>query len=45
MRGYVVSLPQIDPQVLMACREQSPNFGKGGGGKSLSGQPTNPSGT
>jgi hypothetical protein len=23
-------LPQIDPQVVAACKQQDPNFGKGG---------------
>ena len=26
-------LPQIDPQVVAACKERSPNFGKGGRAK------------
>jgi hypothetical protein len=35
-------LPQIDPQVVAACKQQNPNFGMGAGG----GQPTaKPSGT
>jgi hypothetical protein len=39
-------LPQIDPQVVVACKNQNPNFGKGGGAKTQpSGQPTNPSST
>jgi hypothetical protein len=39
-------LPQIDPQVVMACKEQSPNFGKGGAMSKPGSQPTtNPSGT
>ena len=39
-------LPQIDPQVVVACKNQNPNFGMGGGAKAQpSGQPTNPSGT
>jgi hypothetical protein len=40
-------LPQIDPQVVIACKNQNPNFGMGGGAKAQpSGQPTtNPSGT
>ena len=33
-------LPQIDPQVVMACKEQSPNFGKGGAMSRPSAQPT-----
>jgi hypothetical protein len=32
-------LPQIDPQVVMACKEQSPNFGKGGATSRPSAQP------
>jgi hypothetical protein len=41
------ALPQIDPQVVTACKERNPNFGKGGGAKAQpGGQPTtNPSGT
>src|SRR5271166_706010 len=36
------ALPQIDPQVVTACKQQNPNFGKGGGAS----QPTpKPSGT
>ena len=36
-------LPQIDPQVVAACKEQNPNFGTAGAAKS---QPTSkPSGT
>jgi hypothetical protein len=31
------ALPQIDPQVVAACKERNPNFGKGGRAKS---QPT-----
>jgi hypothetical protein len=31
------ALPQIDPQVVAACKERNPNFGKGGRVKS---QPT-----
>jgi hypothetical protein len=40
-------LPQIDPQVLAACKQQNPNFGMGGRAKlPPSGQPTTkPSGT
>jgi hypothetical protein len=39
-------LPQIDPQVVVACKNQNPNFGMGGGAKAQpSGQPTNPSST
>jgi hypothetical protein len=40
-------LPQIDPQVLAACKQQNPNFGMGGRAKlQPSGQPTTkPSGT
>ena len=40
-------LPQVDPQVVVACKNQNPNFGMGGGAKAEpSGQPTtNPSGT
>jgi hypothetical protein len=39
-------LPQIDPQVVVACKNQNPNFGMGGGAKAQpNGQPTNPSGT
>jgi hypothetical protein len=35
-------LPQIDPQVVAACKQLNPNFGRGAGG----GQPaTKPSGT
>jgi hypothetical protein len=33
-------LPQIDPQVVVACKSRNPNFGMGGAG----GPPTNPSG-
>jgi hypothetical protein len=33
------ALPQIDPQVVAACNERNPNFGKGGRAK------TQPSGT
>ena len=37
-------LPQIDPQVVVACKNQNPNFGMGGAAKAQpSGQP-NPSG-
>jgi hypothetical protein len=43
------ALPQIDPQVVEACRQRNPNFGKGGRAKSQpseSGQPaTKPSST
>jgi hypothetical protein len=28
------TLPQIDPQVVVACKERNPNFGKGGWAKS-----------
>jgi hypothetical protein len=36
-------LPQIDPQVVVACKNQNPNFGMRGGAKAQpSGQPTNP---
>jgi hypothetical protein len=40
-------LPQIDPQVVIACKNQNPNFGMGGGAKAQpNGRPTpNPSGT
>ncbi|MFY9840668.1 MAG: hypothetical protein WAK55_30220 [Xanthobacteraceae bacterium] len=39
-------LPQIDPQVVMACEEQSPNFGTGGATSRPSAQPaTTQSGT
>jgi hypothetical protein len=39
-------LPQIDPQVVVACKNQNPNFGMGGAAKAQpSGQPANPSGT
>ena len=39
-------LPQIDPQVVVACKNQNPNFGMGGGAKAQpSGQPTNPPST
>src|SRR5262249_25869189 len=39
-------LPQIDPQVVVACKKQNPNFGMGGAAKAQpSGQPANPSGT
>ena len=39
-------LPQIDPQVVMACKEESPNFGTGGATSRPSAQPTtNQSGT
>jgi hypothetical protein len=24
------ALPQIDPQIVAACKERQPNFGKGG---------------
>jgi hypothetical protein len=38
----VKPLPQVDPQVVAACKQRNPNFGMGGGG----GQPaTKPSGT
>jgi hypothetical protein len=39
-------LPEVDPQVVASCKEQNPNFGKGGGAKSKPGaQPmTNPPG-
>jgi hypothetical protein len=33
------ALPQIDPQIVAACKERDPNFGKGGRAK------TQPSGT
>ena len=26
------ALPQIDPQIVVACKERDPNFGKGGRG-------------
>jgi hypothetical protein len=40
------SLPQIDPQVVVACKNRNPNFGMGGGAKAQSGgQLTNPSST
>jgi hypothetical protein len=40
-------LPQIDPQVVIACKNQNPNFGMGGGARAQpNGRPTpNPSGT
>jgi hypothetical protein len=39
-------LPQIDPQVVTACKNQNPNFGMGGAAKPQpSGQPANPEGT
>jgi len=40
-------LPEVDAKVLASCKEQNPNFGKGGGAKSTPGaQPmTNPPGT
>jgi hypothetical protein len=39
-------LPQIDPQVVVACKNQNPNFGMAGAAKAQpSGQPANPSGT
>jgi hypothetical protein len=39
------TLPQIDPQVVVACKKQNPNFGMGGAAKAQpSGQPANPSG-
>ena len=39
-------LPQIDSQVVVACKNQNPNFGIGRGAKAQpSGQPTNPSST
>jgi hypothetical protein len=38
-------LPQVDPQVVAACKQRNPNFGMGGGAQP-SGQPaTKPSGT
>jgi hypothetical protein len=30
-RGATKPLPQIDPQVVIACKNQNPNFGMGGG--------------
>jgi hypothetical protein len=27
------ALPQIDPQIVAACKERDPNFGKGGRAK------------
>jgi hypothetical protein len=30
------ALPQIDPQVVAACKKRNPNFGKGGRAKSQS---------
>jgi hypothetical protein len=39
-------LPQIDPQVVVACKNQNPNFGMGGAAKAQpSAQPAKPSGT
>jgi hypothetical protein len=39
-------LPQINPQVVVACKNQNPNFGMGGAAKAQpSGQPTNPPAT
>jgi len=39
-------LPQIDPQVVVACKNLNPNFGMGGGAKAQpGGQPTNSSGS
>ena len=39
-------LPQIDPEVVVACKNQNPNFGMGGGAKAQpGGQPTDPSST
>jgi len=40
-------LPQIDPQIVAACKNQNPNFGMGGRATPQpGGQPmTNPSGT
>jgi hypothetical protein len=41
------ALPQIDPQVVAACKKRNPNFGKDGRAKSQpTAQPTSkPSGT
>ena len=36
-------LPQVDPQVVVACKNQNPNFGMGGAARGPAGQ--NPSGT
>jgi hypothetical protein len=40
-------LPQIDPQVVAACKQQNPNFGMGGRAKLQPGgqQTTKPPGT
>jgi hypothetical protein len=40
-KGTTKPLPQIDPQLLAACKQQNPNFGMGGGGQPT----TKPSGT
>jgi hypothetical protein len=40
-RHATKALPQIDPEVVAACKERNPNFGKGGRAKSQStAQPT-----
>jgi hypothetical protein len=40
------ALPQIDPQVVAACKKRNPNFGKDGRAKSQpTAQPPKPSGT
>ena len=31
------ALPQIDPQIVAACKERNPNFGKGGRARTQSG--------
>jgi hypothetical protein len=36
------ALPQIDPQVVAACKKRNPNFGKGGRAKSQSTAPPTP---
>jgi hypothetical protein len=36
--GATKPLPQIDPQVVIACKNQNPNFGMGGGGATPGGQ-------
>jgi hypothetical protein len=38
-KRQATALPQIDPQIVAACKERDPNFGKGGRAK------TQPSGT
>jgi hypothetical protein len=38
-------LPEIDPQLVVACKNRNPNFGMGGGAMQPGGQSTNPAGS